>query len=144
MGALPIKTKVIFSGCIPSIPNRMAQNSNTTKKKVTVTIPMVSYLRRTTDVVMDYKFFKKAFPGMMTEKEFNRWAEDVDGVWVDYEWNQPDEFWEVDEMPDETKDWKRVGAGLWNTNRNLRENLNTDVEALRKKMEKEEREEVDV
>jgi len=55
--------------------------------KVTVSIPIVEYIAKTTNVEVDYEFFNKKFPGLMTEEQFNKFAEENCEQFEAFEWN---------------------------------------------------------
>jgi hypothetical protein len=83
----------------------MDHNSNTTTKKVTVGIPIVEYIAKTTTVEVDYEFFNKKFPGLMTEQQFNKFAEDSYEEFEYFEWNGGGDPWEVDGDKDDEETW---------------------------------------
>jgi hypothetical protein len=130
----------------------MAQNdnSNTTttttmttekkekkEKKATMEIHFVEYIRKTTRVEIDYKFFNKTFPDMMTEEEFNKFSE-VDGAFDEYECNGEDNWNDDDGDLNDEKSWKCIlqDAMLYDKE-GLRNFLEEKTEEFFEKMKKE-------
>ena len=75
-------------------------NNNTTTQMETekpkVSISVVHLITRTTKVDVDYEFFNKKFPGLMTEKQFNKLSEDSYEEFEDFEWNVDGDAWSED------------------------------------------------
>jgi hypothetical protein len=143
---LLIKTNIVPADQLASVPptNRMNSNSNTTttttekkEKKATMEIHLVEYIRKTTRVEMDYKFFNKTFPNLMTEEEFNKFSE-VDGMFDEYDWNSEENWNEHDGDINDEKGWKGfLQSATFREKEGLRAFLEEKTEEFHEKMKTE-------